>query len=83
MSNAKRKSLRHSALENLRGFGKTKIDSLYRTYGSLKRMKSATREELATVKGLRAEDARVLYEFLHPADEAAEADNTNERKNSP
>ncbi len=65
MSAAKRKSLRHSALENIQGMGKTKIDALYRTYGSLKRMRAASIEELATVKPLRLADARAVYAFLH------------------
>ena len=74
MSAAKRKTLRHSALEDLDGFGKTKIDALYRTYGSLKRMRAATPEELATVKPLRIADARALYAFLHENENENEED---------
>ncbi len=70
MSNAKRKTMRRSMLENLSGIGKVKVASLYAAFGSLKRMKAATLEELKTVKNIRHADALTVYRALHPEDEA-------------
>ncbi len=66
MMAAKRKSLRHSSLEKLPGIGTVKIKRLYAAFGSLKAMRAATEEELATVQGIRRADAHVLYRALHP-----------------
>ena len=68
MSEAKRKTLKKSPLENLRGIGSVKAAKLYSAFGSLKRMKMAPLDSLYAVRGITRSDAETVYRYLHQKD---------------
>ncbi|MFA5562014.1 MAG: excinuclease ABC subunit UvrC [Eubacteriales bacterium] len=61
---AKRRTLRRSALENIRGIGPAKAKRLLRAFGSLKQLAAATTEQLRAVKGISAADALAVRQYL-------------------
>lgn len=55
-----------SVLENVPGIGETRKKALLRHFGSLKAIREASREALEEVEGFGEQQARALFEFLHP-----------------
>lgn len=64
MTGAKRKTLRHSTLEKIKGIGPTKAKALLDRFGSLNAVKNADAEELVYAKGITEADARAVYEYF-------------------
>ena len=62
---AKRKTLRRSSLEDIPGIGKERARVLLSYFGNLRRIKSATEEELAAVRGMTAPAAAAVYAHYH------------------
>jgi excinuclease ABC subunit C len=67
-----------SVLEEIPGVGEVRKKALLRHFGSLKRVREATIEELGAVEGLGAEIAERIHTYLHGtekelSDEAAQA----------
>ncbi|MCH2170908.1 excinuclease ABC subunit UvrC [Myxococcota bacterium] len=60
-----------SILEELPGIGPGKRRALLRELGSLRAVRSAPLEQLASVSGISARDATVLFEFFHHDDGSA------------
>ena len=77
-----RRNLR-SVLEDLPGVGKTRASALIRHFGSLKRLKEATPEEIAAVRGLPAELAQRIYALFQIETQAAETAIAAEDQPSP
>lgn len=59
------KRLFSSELDTIQGIGALKKQRLYQTFGSLKAIKSATREELEKVKGLTKKDIDLLTSIFN------------------
>jgi excinuclease ABC subunit C len=55
-----------SVLEEIPGVGGGRRRALLRAFGSLRRIKEATAEELATAEGVGASAAQAVWEFFHP-----------------
>ena len=68
MSAAKRKTLRTSSLEKVKGIGPAKAKALLSHFGSMTAMRSASTAELSAVPGISDADAGRLYHFLHDSD---------------
>ncbi len=66
MSAAKRRTLTHSSLTAIKGIGDAKAKTLLAALGGLSGVKSATEEQLASVKGVSGADARHIFEYYHP-----------------
>jgi excinuclease ABC subunit C len=60
----RRRSLR-SALEDIAGIGAVRQRALLRHFGSVKRLRGATVEDLAAAPGMNRKAAQSVYEFLH------------------
>jgi excinuclease ABC subunit C len=65
MDNAKRKTLKHSSLEAIRGIGPEKAKRLLAAFGGTGKLKLATEEEIAAVKGISVADAKNIYGHFH------------------
>ncbi|MBQ1846695.1 MAG: excinuclease ABC subunit UvrC [Clostridia bacterium] len=65
MSGAKRKTLRTSLLEKIKGVGPAKTKILLSSFGSLAAVKKATVEELAAIKGIDSAAAANVYEYFN------------------
>lgn len=65
MSGAKRKSLRTSSLEKVKGIGPAKAKSLMTHFGTLAKMRTASVGDIAAVSGISQTDAENIYSFLH------------------
>ncbi len=68
-----------SVLTAIPGVGEGRQKALLRHFGSLKRVRAASEEELAAVEGFGGKQARAVFEFFHPpggppAGQAAEAE---------
>ncbi|MBE6655522.1 MAG: excinuclease ABC subunit UvrC [Ruminococcaceae bacterium] len=63
---AKGRSLKRSSLENVRGIGKERARRLLAYFGSLKRLKEASVEEIAAVRGMTKPAAASVYAHFHP-----------------
>ena len=61
----KRKTLRHSSLEGIKGIGPTKAARLLSHFGTLATIKSASVAEINAVKGIGESDAKAVYEYFH------------------
>ena len=57
-----------SALEDVAGLGDARKRLLLRHFGSLKRLRAATVEEIASLPGMGPKTAQSVYDVLHPAD---------------
>ncbi|MGM9653670.1 MAG: excinuclease ABC subunit UvrC [Eubacteriales bacterium] len=68
MSAAKRKTLRTSSLEKVKGIGPAKAKAILAHFGTLAAVRRASTAELAAVHGISDADAANLYGFLHEAD---------------
>lgn len=62
---AKRKTLRHSKLEQIAGIGPTKAKKLLAAFGSLRRLREAEQEDIASVRGISEGDAAAVYRYFH------------------
>lgn len=62
---SREKSSIRSELEEIPGIGKTRRKHLLKTFGSVKKMREATLEELAKVPGVGRSAAENVYQFLH------------------
>ena len=78
MTGAKRKTLRSSSLEKIRGIGPAKAKALLKSLGTLGAVKKAERDTLAAVPGISSADADAVFRHFHP--EAERANEANERK---
>ncbi len=63
------KRMRRSELDDIRGLGQARRTELVRHFGSLKRLKEASAEDIEQVKGFGPALARAVFEGLHPGDE--------------
>ncbi|MBW1743659.1 MAG: excinuclease ABC subunit C, partial [Deltaproteobacteria bacterium] len=59
------KTYRRSILEGISGIGETRKTRLLKHFGSLKRIKAASVEELAAVQGMTSQAARAVFKILH------------------
>ena len=64
----KRKSLRHSSLEEIAGIGPKKAAILLKHYGSLAKIKTADAEELAAIPGITETDSRRIRAYFDKKD---------------
>lgn len=65
MDSAKRKSLRTSSLEKIKGIGEKKAKILLKELGSLAAVRSADIASLSEVKGISARDAEEIYSYFN------------------
>ena len=63
--NAKRKTMRHSSLESIRGIGPTKAKRLLAAFGTLTRLRAAHEDDIAAVRGITPQDAAAVYRHFH------------------
>lgn len=63
MQGAKRKTMRRSILENIPGIGAEKAKNLLKHFGTVTKVKAATREELCSVKGITLANAMAIEEY--------------------
>ncbi len=61
---AKRKTLKHSSLEGIAGIGPKKAQRLLRSFGSLRALKAASREELIRIEGISERDAVSILAYF-------------------
>jgi excinuclease ABC subunit C len=59
--NAKRKTMKHSSLEEIPGVGPARAKLLLRAFGTLSALKEASWEEIAAVKGISRPAADAVY----------------------
>ncbi len=64
MSGAKSKTLTKSSLTKIKGIGEAKAKLLLKAFGGLSGVKSASFEELSTVKGISRADAENVVEYF-------------------
>lgn len=67
MDTAKRKTLRTSSLENIKGIGAAKAKRLLGALGGLRAVKQASVEQLCRISGISARDAQAVYDYFHPS----------------
>ncbi len=60
------KRMLHSILDDIPGIGPKRKRMLLKEFGSLKRLKEASLQEIMQVKGIPNDLAKLVYEFLHP-----------------
>ncbi len=65
MTNAKRKTLKTSSLEKIKGIGESKAKKLLSHFGSVTKIKEAEIEQIAQVKGINRRDAETVYRYYH------------------
>ena len=65
MENAKRKTIRTSSLEKIKGIGATKAKKLLAAMGGLAAVKQADEASLAAIKGISKGDASAIYAYFH------------------
>ncbi|HJZ84864.1 MAG TPA: excinuclease ABC subunit UvrC [Polyangia bacterium] len=70
----RRRALR-SALEDVPGIGAKRKRELLRHFGSLKKIKEATIEDLARAPGMTAAAAQSLFQFFHPPEDESVDEN--------
>ena len=63
-SSAKRKTLKRSLLCDINGIGEKKAKLLLTSFGSIKRLSSASAEDIASVKGITRTDAEKITAFF-------------------
>ena len=59
--NAKRKTMKHSSLEEIPGVGPARAKLLLRAFGTLSALKEASWEEIASVKGISRPAADAVF----------------------
>ncbi|MBD3309106.1 excinuclease ABC subunit UvrC [candidate division KSB3 bacterium] len=62
----------HSILEEIPGVGQKRRKRLLTRFGSLKRLKEASIDEIAVIPSINADLAETIYTFLHTSDQEAE-----------
>ncbi len=67
-SEAKRKTLKHSSLENIKGIGAAKAKLLLSALGGLVAVKQADEETLAAIKGINRNDAANIVAYFSKKD---------------
>jgi excinuclease ABC subunit C len=72
-----RQALR-STLEDIEGVGKTRAAALLRHFGSMKKLREATADQIAEVKGIPRDLAERIYQASHPAEDARQTSPPNE-----
>ena len=65
MDSAKRKTLTKSSLTKIEGIGDAKAKILLKAFGGIGKIKTASVEEIAAVKGIGEKDAERIYEYFH------------------
>jgi excinuclease ABC subunit C len=65
MENAKRKTLKSSSLQKIKGIGAAKAKALLAAMGGLAAVKGADEATLAAVKGISQKDAAAIYAYFH------------------
>lgn len=65
MSAAKSKALTTSELKNIKGIGKAKEKLLLKHFGSVKKLRGASAEEISKVKGINAADVVNITEYFN------------------
>ena len=73
------KAMTVSILDEIPGVGEKRKRALRRAFGSMKRLREASEEDIAAVPGIPAEVAREVYETLRAWD--AEFDSSREAAN--
>ncbi len=68
MHQSKQKTVKHSSLEKIPGIGEKKAEKLLREFGGLRRLKTASLEEIAAVKGISKKDAETVYSYYRKDD---------------
>ena len=63
MQGAKRKTVKRSVLENIPGIGAEKAKNLLRHFGTVAKVKTATRDELCSVKGITVANAMEIEKY--------------------
>jgi len=63
MQGAKRKTVRRSILENIPGIGAEKAKVLLKHFGTVAKVKTATRDELCSVKGITVANAMAIEQY--------------------
>lgn len=64
MSHAKRKTVKHSSLENIRGIGPVKAKRLLKHFGSLAALRHADRDSLEKLDGISSADADNIIAYF-------------------
>ncbi len=70
-----------SGLDEIPGIGELRRKALLRHFGSLRKVREATVEEIARVEGLGETQARAVREFFHPSEEGRLPGDGGERMN--
>lgn len=65
MSGAKRKTLKTSSLEKIKGIGQTKAKKLLSHFGGITKIKEAEVGDIEKVKGISKSDAEAIYRYYH------------------
>lgn len=65
MDSAKRKTLTKSSLTKIDGIGDAKAKILLKHFGGIGRIKTASAEEIAAVKGIGKTDAQKIFEYFN------------------
>ncbi len=65
MDQAKRKTLKRSSLETVKGIGPAKAKALLAAFGGTGKLREATADEIAKVKGISEKDAENIFEHFH------------------
>lgn len=66
--------IRESALDDIAGIGERRKKALLLHFGSLRRMRQASAEDIAAVPGIGPATGREIYSALHPQTEASRPD---------
>ena len=64
MDSSKRKTLKTSSLEKIKGIGKEKAKRLLAHFKSISALKDAKIEEIISVKGISSADAKNIYDYF-------------------
>ena len=65
MTNAKRKTLKTSSLEKIKGIGPAKSKALHDRFKTITAMRAASVDDLADTPGISRTDAEAIYLFFH------------------
>ncbi len=68
MTQAKRKTLKTSSLEKIKGIGPQKAKKLLSAFGTLSKLKEATAEEIRKTAKVSEADAKAVFEYFHKKD---------------
>ena len=70
----RRKSMKKSVLENIKGLGTAKVKILLQHFKSIDEIKSASIEEIAKVKGISKSNAEAITEYFSELPDLSESD---------